>query len=79
MKITRMIALAAAALLGACGSGGEPEPTPEPAQMIHLEDWVASMIATGEIDTVEDKVAILIDTDDPNAFANLFPPAPADE
>jgi hypothetical protein len=44
--------------------------------MIRLEDWVASMIDSGDIDTVEDKVAIVIDTDDVHAFDNLFPPAP---
>jgi hypothetical protein len=79
MNVIRYVALAAALLMAACvGGGGDgtdgPDPEPNP-DGIPLEEWVDAMVTAGENslpDTVEDKLGIVIDTDDPHAFDFLL-------
>lgn len=76
MRRLRRTVLAAALALAACGESSEVTPgTPDagtPANGIQLVDWVTSMTDRttdeAEPDTVDDKPAIVIDTDDPGAF-----------
>jgi hypothetical protein len=78
MKAMKPLALAAALFISACiGEDGAPELSEEEAAptAIELRDWVDSMVGSGESaepDTVEDKLGIVIDTNDPTAFDELF-------
>lgn len=77
MIATRLLALATALFLSACIGEEPPELDEEEAATtaIELRDWVDSMVSSGESaepDTVEDKLGIVIDTNDPTAFDELF-------
>lgn len=71
--------LVVALLLTACTGEDSPD-EPEPGDgdgttSVQLRDWVEAMISAGddaEPDTVEDKLAIVEDTDDPAAFDHLL-------
>jgi hypothetical protein len=74
-------ALAATMLLHAACSDDSPAtpggtPDANPGGSIALIDWVGSMTADSSDDavpdTVEDKLGILIDSDDPEAFNAMF-------
>jgi hypothetical protein len=58
------------------GGAGEAGPT------IPLSTWVHAMVkeggedGTGMADTVDDKIGVVIDTDDPAAFDEFVMPAP---
>ncbi len=68
---------------------GTPPTTPVPdagapdsGPSIPLQNWVRAMVTeggddgNGMADTVDDKIGIVKDTDDPAAFDELLPPAP---
>jgi hypothetical protein len=85
MRAPRGFALLFAVFIAACGDDPAPiEPTPDanvttpdaPPTAVQLRDWVGTMTSSSAddavADTVEDKVGIVVDTDDPAAFDDLL-------
>lgn len=82
-QLSKLLVLAVALFLAtSCAvDDGEPddepvtEPEPPPEEGILLTDWVEAMIADESApDTVNDKPAIVINVEDPDAFDGYFPP-----
>jgi hypothetical protein len=70
MKITCLFMLAGALLMTACSSdkpdSGNGDGT------LSVVDWAYDMARAEQPDTIQDKFAIVIDTDDPNAFVDVI-------
>jgi hypothetical protein len=67
MKITRLFILATALLIGACTDDGEGDDG-----KIAVADWATEMARAEQPHTIQDKFAIVVDTDDPNAFVEVI-------
>jgi hypothetical protein len=76
MKITSLLMIASALVIAACtdhakgdgggSGGGSGDGT------LSVIDWANDMATRAEPDTIQDKFAIVIDTDDPAAFDDVI-------
>jgi len=76
MKTTCMFMLAGALLMAACThdkpGNGNGEGEGEGDGKLSVVDWANEMARAEQPDTIQDKFAIVIDTDDPNAFVDVI-------
>jgi hypothetical protein len=74
MKTLYLFMFASALAMAACThDGNEPgtDPGPGPGTLSVIE-WANDMAVATEPDTVKDKLAIVVDTDDPRAFDGVI-------
>jgi len=74
MKTTVLFMLASAFAVAACthdGKDSEPEPEPDP-DALSVVDWANEMAVATEPDTIQDKFAIVVDTEDLHAFDGVI-------
>jgi hypothetical protein len=74
MKTTVLFMLAGALAVAACTHDGkdpatDPEPNPDALSVV---DWANEMAIATEPDTIQDKFAIVVDTDDLHAFDGVI-------
>jgi hypothetical protein len=72
MKTTCLFMLASALLMTACTHDKvDPDPDPD-AGKLSVVEWASDMARAEQPDTIQDKFAIVTDTDDPNAFVDVI-------
>lgn len=64
MKTTRLFMIASALLIGACSDDGNKK--------LSVVEWATEMARASQPDTIQDKFAIVEDTDDPRAFDGVI-------
>ena len=67
MTITRMLMIAGALALAACTHDVKVDDG-----KLSVVDWATEMARASEPDTIQDKFDIVVDTDDPDAFAGVI-------